>query len=173
MKVFFLTVVALYILYLIFLVVRACSELKNMPYSGITAYHTAVLDASQFFLLMKHWCAFCFPSLDLRLRFLTALTFVVLIIRCVFKKIQNLWIPSFIFSKSPLWLIWLNSILLFFLPSLPQHGHSLPEVWCQGSPRQFCGWVVYSLPKLYPFKWCFISALISLKCAVWEGTFMP
>lgn len=34
MKVFFLIVVALYILYLIFLVVRACSELKNMPYSG-------------------------------------------------------------------------------------------------------------------------------------------
>lgn len=53
MKVFFLIVVALYILYLIFLVVRACSELKNMPYS------------------------------DLRLRFLTALTFVVLIISMV------------------------------------------------------------------------------------------
>uniref|UniRef100_A0A3Q3X3U5 Uncharacterized protein n=1 Tax=Mola mola TaxID=94237 RepID=A0A3Q3X3U5_MOLML len=52
-KVFFLTVVALYILYLIFLVVRACSELKNMPYS------------------------------DLRLRFLTALTFVVLVISMV------------------------------------------------------------------------------------------
>ncbi|XP_034017866.1 transmembrane protein 181 isoform X2 [Thalassophryne amazonica] len=50
MKVFFLIVVAVYILYLIFLVVRACSELKNMPYS------------------------------DLRLKFLTALTFVVLII---------------------------------------------------------------------------------------------
>ncbi|CAI5683855.1 transmembrane protein 181 isoform X2 [Oreochromis niloticus] len=50
MKVFFLIVVALYILYLIFLIVRACSELKNMPYS------------------------------DLRLKFLTALTFVVLII---------------------------------------------------------------------------------------------
>ncbi|XP_028461489.1 transmembrane protein 181 isoform X1 [Perca flavescens] len=53
MKVFFLIVVALYILYLIFLVVRACSELKNMPYS------------------------------DLRLRFLTALTFVVLVISMV------------------------------------------------------------------------------------------
>uniref|UniRef100_H3C6I9 Transmembrane protein 181 n=1 Tax=Tetraodon nigroviridis TaxID=99883 RepID=H3C6I9_TETNG len=53
MKVFFLVVVALYILYLIFLVVRACSELKNMPYS------------------------------DLRLRFLTALTFVVLVISVV------------------------------------------------------------------------------------------
>ncbi|KAM9339455.1 transmembrane protein 181 isoform 3-T3 [Symphorus nematophorus] len=53
MKVFFLIVVTLYILYLIFLVVRACSELKNMPYS------------------------------DLRLRFLTALTFVVLIISMV------------------------------------------------------------------------------------------
>lgn len=37
MKVFFLIVVILYILYLIFLIVRACSELKNMPYSGITA----------------------------------------------------------------------------------------------------------------------------------------
>lgn len=34
MKMFFLIVVALYILYLIFLVVRARSELKNMPYSG-------------------------------------------------------------------------------------------------------------------------------------------
>ncbi|XP_035534806.1 transmembrane protein 181 [Morone saxatilis] len=53
MKIFFLIVVALYILYLIFLVVRACSELKNMPYS------------------------------DLRLRFLTALTFVVLIISMI------------------------------------------------------------------------------------------
>ncbi|XP_049913636.1 transmembrane protein 181 isoform X3 [Epinephelus moara] len=53
MKIFFLIVVALYILYLIFLVVRACSELKNMPYS------------------------------DLRLRFLTALTFVVLVISMV------------------------------------------------------------------------------------------
>ncbi|XP_075869619.1 transmembrane protein 181 isoform X1 [Nelusetta ayraudi] len=53
MKVFFLIVVALYILYLIFLVVRACSELKSMPYS------------------------------DLRLKFLTALTFVVLVISVV------------------------------------------------------------------------------------------
>ncbi|XP_033875115.1 transmembrane protein 181-like isoform X1 [Acipenser ruthenus] len=50
MKVFFLIVVSLYILYLIFLIVRACSELKNMPY------------------------------IDLRLKFLTALTFVVLVI---------------------------------------------------------------------------------------------
>uniref|UniRef100_UPI003AAF33C3 transmembrane protein 181 isoform X4 n=1 Tax=Centroberyx gerrardi TaxID=166262 RepID=UPI003AAF33C3 len=53
MKIFFLIVVAIYILYLIFLIVRACSELKNMPYS------------------------------DLRLKFLTALTFVVLIISMV------------------------------------------------------------------------------------------
>ncbi|KAM4713294.1 transmembrane protein 181 isoform 2-T2 [Anableps anableps] len=53
MKMFFLIVVALYILYLIFLIVRACSELKNMPYS------------------------------DLRLKFLTALTFVVLVISMV------------------------------------------------------------------------------------------
>uniref|UniRef100_A0A667WRY7 Transmembrane protein 181 n=1 Tax=Myripristis murdjan TaxID=586833 RepID=A0A667WRY7_9TELE len=53
MKIFFLIVVVLYILYLIFLIVRACSELKNMPYS------------------------------DLRLKFLTALTFVVLIISMV------------------------------------------------------------------------------------------
>ncbi|XP_041716293.1 transmembrane protein 181 isoform X2 [Coregonus clupeaformis] len=50
MKIFFLVVVTLYILYLIFLIVRACSELKNMPYT------------------------------DLRLKFLTALTFVVLVI---------------------------------------------------------------------------------------------
>uniref|UniRef100_A0A665WZB8 Transmembrane protein 181 n=1 Tax=Echeneis naucrates TaxID=173247 RepID=A0A665WZB8_ECHNA len=53
MKVFFLIVVALYVLYLIFLIVRACSELKNMPYS------------------------------DLRLKFLTALTLVVLVISMV------------------------------------------------------------------------------------------
>lgn len=53
MKVFFLIVVSLYTLYLVFLFVRACSELKNMPYS------------------------------DLRLKFLTALTFVVLIISMV------------------------------------------------------------------------------------------
>lgn len=50
MKIFFLLVVILYILYLVFLLVRACSELKHLPYS------------------------------DLRLKFLTALTFVVLII---------------------------------------------------------------------------------------------
>lgn len=42
MKVFFLIVVALYILYLVFLVVRACSELKNMPYSGERASHTSL-----------------------------------------------------------------------------------------------------------------------------------
>ncbi|XP_028914038.1 transmembrane protein 181 isoform X1 [Ornithorhynchus anatinus] len=50
MKVFFLVVGAVYILYLLFLIVRACSELRHMPY------------------------------VDLRLKFLTALTFVVLII---------------------------------------------------------------------------------------------
>lgn len=53
MKIFFLIVVTLYVLYLVFLVVRACSELKNMPYT------------------------------DLRLKFLTALTLVVLIISMV------------------------------------------------------------------------------------------
>nr|XP_061806668.1 transmembrane protein 181-like isoform X3 [Nerophis lumbriciformis] len=53
MKVFFLIIVVLYTLYLIFLIVRACSELKNMPYS------------------------------DLRLKFLTALTSVVLAISLV------------------------------------------------------------------------------------------
>lgn len=50
MKIFFLVVAAVYILYLLFLVIRACSELRNMPY------------------------------VDLRLKFLTALTFVVLLI---------------------------------------------------------------------------------------------
>ncbi|KAG5277198.1 hypothetical protein AALO_G00114820 [Alosa alosa] len=34
MKIFFLLVVVLYVLYLVFLVVRACSELKHMPYSA-------------------------------------------------------------------------------------------------------------------------------------------
>ncbi|XP_051546546.1 transmembrane protein 181 isoform X1 [Myxocyprinus asiaticus] len=53
MKIFFLLVVGLYVLYLVFLVVRACSELKNMPYT------------------------------DLRLKFLTALTLVVLVISMV------------------------------------------------------------------------------------------
>nr|XP_023662783.1 transmembrane protein 181 isoform X1 [Paramormyrops kingsleyae] len=53
MKIIFLVVVSVYILYLIFLIVRACSELKNMPYT------------------------------DLRLKFLTALTFIVLIISMV------------------------------------------------------------------------------------------
>lgn len=42
MKVFFLIVVAIYILYLIFLIVRACSELKNMPYSGIESHQTSL-----------------------------------------------------------------------------------------------------------------------------------
>ncbi|XP_066467424.1 transmembrane protein 181 [Tiliqua scincoides] len=50
MKIFFLVVAAVYILYLLFLIIRACSELRNMPY------------------------------VDLRLKFLTALTFVVLLI---------------------------------------------------------------------------------------------
>uniref|UniRef100_A0A8D0EB02 Transmembrane protein 181 n=1 Tax=Salvator merianae TaxID=96440 RepID=A0A8D0EB02_SALMN len=53
MKIFFLMVAAVYILYLLFLIIRACSELRNMPY------------------------------VDLRLKFLTALTFVVLIISIV------------------------------------------------------------------------------------------
>ncbi|XP_028653545.1 transmembrane protein 181 isoform X1 [Erpetoichthys calabaricus] len=53
MKIFFLVVASIYILYLLFLIVRACSELKNMPY------------------------------IDLRLKFLTALTFVVLVISIV------------------------------------------------------------------------------------------
>lgn len=34
MKVFFMVVAAVYILYLLFLVVRACSELRHMPYVG-------------------------------------------------------------------------------------------------------------------------------------------
>ncbi|XP_069788269.1 transmembrane protein 181 isoform X4 [Narcine bancroftii] len=53
LKIFFLIVGSLYILYLVFLIVRACSELKNMPY------------------------------FDLRLKFLTGLTFIVLIISIV------------------------------------------------------------------------------------------
>ncbi|XP_069811695.1 transmembrane protein 181 isoform X1 [Dendropsophus ebraccatus] len=53
MKIFFLIVSTLYILYLLFLVIRACSELRNMPY------------------------------VDLRLKFLTALTFLVLVISIV------------------------------------------------------------------------------------------
>uniref|UniRef100_A0A4W2HYN5 Transmembrane protein 181 n=1 Tax=Bos indicus x Bos taurus TaxID=30522 RepID=A0A4W2HYN5_BOBOX len=53
MKVFFMVVAVVYILYLLFLIVRACSELGHMPY------------------------------VDLRLKFLTALTFVVLVISIV------------------------------------------------------------------------------------------
>ncbi|XP_068926431.1 transmembrane protein 181 isoform X2 [Petaurus breviceps papuanus] len=53
MKVFFLVVAGMYILYLLFLIVRACSELRHMPY------------------------------IDLRLKFLTALTFIVLVISIV------------------------------------------------------------------------------------------
>ncbi|GAB5572013.1 transmembrane protein 181 isoform X2 [Prionailurus iriomotensis] len=53
MKIFFMVVAAVYILYLLFLIVRACSELRHMPY------------------------------VDLRLKFLTALTFVVLVISTV------------------------------------------------------------------------------------------
>uniref|UniRef100_A0AAA9TD35 Transmembrane protein 181 n=3 Tax=Bos taurus TaxID=9913 RepID=A0AAA9TD35_BOVIN len=52
-KVFFMVVAVVYILYLLFLIVRACSELGHMPY------------------------------VDLRLKFLTALTFVVLVISIV------------------------------------------------------------------------------------------
>ncbi|KAM8791860.1 transmembrane protein 181 [Rhynchonycteris naso] len=53
MKVFFMVVAAAYVLYLLFLVVRACSELRHMPY------------------------------VDLRLKFLTALTFAVLVISII------------------------------------------------------------------------------------------
>ncbi|XP_026111177.1 transmembrane protein 181-like isoform X2 [Carassius auratus] len=53
MKVFFLLLVAVYVLYLLFLVLCACSELKNAPYT------------------------------DLRLKFLTALTLLVLVISVV------------------------------------------------------------------------------------------
>ncbi|CAB1447002.1 unnamed protein product [Pleuronectes platessa] len=71
MKVFFLIVVAFYILYLIFLIVRACSELKNMPYS------------------------------DLRLKFLTSLTLVVLIISMVILYLRITFnVPSFVYSPS-------------------------------------------------------------------------
>lgn len=34
MKMFFMVVAAVYILYLLFLIVRACSELRHMPYVG-------------------------------------------------------------------------------------------------------------------------------------------
>ncbi|XP_004701988.1 transmembrane protein 181 [Echinops telfairi] len=49
-KIFFMVVAATYVLYLLFLIVRACSELRHLPY------------------------------VDLRLKFLTTLTFVVLVI---------------------------------------------------------------------------------------------
>uniref|UniRef100_A0A672UD06 Transmembrane protein 181 n=1 Tax=Strigops habroptila TaxID=2489341 RepID=A0A672UD06_STRHB len=61
MKIFFLVVATTYVLYLLFLIVRACSELRNMPY------------------------------VDLRLKFLTALTFVVLVISIVI-----LYLPEFL-----------------------------------------------------------------------------
>ncbi|XP_073927439.1 transmembrane protein 181 isoform X2 [Castor canadensis] len=53
MKIFFMVVAAVYILYLLFLIIRACSELRHMPY------------------------------VDLRLKFLTSLTFVVLVISII------------------------------------------------------------------------------------------
>lgn len=34
MKIFFMVVAAVYVLYLLFLIVRACSELRHMPYVG-------------------------------------------------------------------------------------------------------------------------------------------
>ncbi|KQK79768.1 hypothetical protein AAES_124201 [Amazona aestiva] len=60
MKIFFLVVATTYVLYLLFLIVRACSELRNMPY------------------------------VDLRLKFLTALTFVVLVIRITYGHADKL-----------------------------------------------------------------------------------
>uniref|UniRef100_A0A7N8Y0G7 Transmembrane protein 181 n=1 Tax=Mastacembelus armatus TaxID=205130 RepID=A0A7N8Y0G7_9TELE len=78
MKAFFLIVVSLYILYLVFLIVRACSELKNMPYS------------------------------DLRLKFLTALTFVVLVISMIIlylrfgaKALQDNFVAELNYSLTP------------------------------------------------------------------------
>ncbi|XP_066523673.1 transmembrane protein 181 isoform X1 [Hoplias malabaricus] len=71
MKIFFLLVVILYVLYLVFLLVRAWSELKNLPYS------------------------------DLRLKFLTTLTFLVLVISLVIlylrfgpKALQDNFVPE-------------------------------------------------------------------------------
>ncbi|KAB1275808.1 Transmembrane protein 181 [Camelus dromedarius] len=66
MKVFFMVVAAVYVLYLLFLIVRACSELRHMPY------------------------------VDLRLKFLTALTFVVLVISIVILYLRGLalWHPD-------------------------------------------------------------------------------
>uniref|UniRef100_A0A8B9HX20 Transmembrane protein 181 n=1 Tax=Astyanax mexicanus TaxID=7994 RepID=A0A8B9HX20_ASTMX len=61
LKVFFLLVAVLYGLYLVFLLVRAWSELKNMPYA------------------------------DLRLKFLTALTFLILVISMVILYINTLY----------------------------------------------------------------------------------
>ncbi|KAF5914848.1 hypothetical protein HPG69_010914 [Diceros bicornis minor] len=63
MKIFFMVVAAVYILYLLFLIVRACSELRHTPYVGKRHFTDRPV------------CG------DLRLKFLTALTFVVLVIR--------------------------------------------------------------------------------------------
>ncbi|KAL4676219.1 hypothetical protein H8959_010364, partial [Pygathrix nigripes] len=73
MKVFFMVVAAVYVLYLLFLIVRACSELRHMPY------------------------------VDLRLKFLTALTFVVLVIRLFGWQISGCRLFSFMGVASGLW----------------------------------------------------------------------
>ncbi|KAG7460838.1 hypothetical protein MATL_G00203150 [Megalops atlanticus] len=89
MKMFFLVVACLYVLYLIFLIVRACSELKNMPYS------------------------------DLRLKFLTALTFVVLIISMVilYLRFGAKYVPAEFLSFYGLLNFYLYTLAFVYSPS--------------------------------------------------------
>lgn len=131
MKVFFLVVVALYILYLIFLVVRACSELKNMPYSGISKSRTRVPC-----LLDRH----------------------IYSLLCLTVTRSPAQVPDSTDICGPGYKVSLGEgvfsfhclDLIFNLSS--QHGHPLPEVRRQGSAEQLCSRTVNPLSKLYPSK---------------------
>lgn len=50
MKIFFLVVATVYILYLMFLIIRACSELRNMPYVG-KLYSISAFSIMKYFFL--------------------------------------------------------------------------------------------------------------------------
>lgn len=81
MKIFFLVVATTYILYLLFLIVRACSELRNMPYVGKYFWGSSLSSLLSSTQRSKFSNNFSQSFSDLRLKFLTALTFIVLVIR--------------------------------------------------------------------------------------------
>lgn len=151
MKVFFLIVVALYILYLVFLVVRACSELKNMPYSGDWPPHPGLLLLYVSHRFLPHTVVVSHVSIT---RSSTQIFDSADVCGPHYKvRLIRTAKPELFFNfPTGFYLLMLLLWFLILLPLFSQCGHSLPEVWCQSPPKQCRCWVVYTLPKLYPFQ---------------------